>query len=385
MADSTRDLTPRRGPLERLATWWRGGRKEVRPGSKEARPSSRPRRKKRDATREDFARFALETADTIEAEGNPVEMHRCTYKLIRSELFERAWELRMRAAAMQQPSPIPEWNGSDLTGKTILVRAYTPRDRVGEELRLARFIAPVAKQARRCIVLAEPRLVALLARSFPGVEVRPRGVDDNAAFAEADVDAYYETVAFQTAKDAEQVRRSFVPLRADPAVAEKLRQRYRVSADGPLIGIAWGSSNSDKALPDLKSWSPLLSWPSANFVSLQYGDIARDLEVLQELAGGRIIRDTSIDQLVDLDGFAAQIAALDAVVAISNTTVDMAGMLGGPTVHIRDDNLSSAIWPRSGPTPLYPDMIMLYKQRRLWSEVLAEARGHLEKIVATKR
>ena len=108
-------------------------------------------------------------------------MHRCTYKLIRSELFERAWELRIRAAAMTQPSPIPEWDGSDLTDKTILVRAYTPRDRVGEELRLARFIAPVAKQARRCIVLAEPRLVALLARSFPGVEVRPRGVDDNAA------------------------------------------------------------------------------------------------------------------------------------------------------------------------------------------------------------
>lgn len=385
MADSLHDLTRRRGPFERLMTWWRGGRKGERPGSKDVRPSSRPRRKKRDATPEDFARFALETAATIEAEGDPVEMHRCTYKLIRSELFERAWELRMRAAAMQQPSPLPEWDGSDLTDKTILVRAYTPRDRVGEELRLARFIAPVAKQARRCIVLAEPRLVALLARSFPGVEVRPRGIDDNAAFAEADVGAYYETVAFQTAKNADQVRRSFVPLRADPAAAEKLRQLYKVSANGPLIGVAWGSSNSDKALPDLNSWAPLLSWPSAKFVSLQYGDIERDLAVLQELAGGRIIRDASIDQLVDLDGFAAQIAALDAVVAISNTTVDMAGMLGGPTVHIRDDNLSSAIWPRSGPSPLYPDMIMLYKKRRLWSEVLAEARGHLEKMVATRR
>ena len=40
-------------------------------------------------------------------------------------------------------------------------------------------------------------------------------------------------------------------------------------------------------------------------------------------------------------------------VAISNTTVDMAGMLNAPTLHIRDDK-SSAIWPQSGPSPWYP-------------------------------
>jgi hypothetical protein len=368
----------RQGPLERLVTWWRGGRKETR-------PSSRPRRKKRDASREDFAKFALETAATIEATRDPVEMHRCTYKLMRSDLYERAWELRIRAAGMTQPSPIPEWDGSDLAGKTILVQAYTPRDRIGEELRLARFIAPAAQQARRCVVLAEHRLVPLLARSFPGVDVRPRGVDDAAAFAEADVSAYYETIALHTAKTAEEMKRSFVPLRADPALAGTLRRRYRLRPDGPIIGLAWGSSNSDKALPDLKSWAPLLGWPSANFVSLQYGDITSDLEVLRTLAGAPIICDDSIDQLVDLDGFAAQIASLDAVVTISNTTADMAGMLGGPTAHIRDDNLSSAIWPRSGPTAWYPGMIMLYKQRRPWFEVLAQARTQLETMLSTKR
>ena len=66
------------------------------------------------------------------------------------------------------------------------------------------------------------------------------------------------------------------------------------------------------------------------------------LRRLRELTGGRVIHDTEINQLVDLDGFAAQIAALDGVISISNTTIDMAGMLAVPTVHIRDDNLSSA-------------------------------------------
>jgi hypothetical protein len=93
---------------------------------------------------------------------------------------------------------------------------------------LARFIAPVAQKASRCIVLAEPRLVPLLARSFPGVDVRPRDIDDAAAFAEADVGAYYETIAFHTAKTAEEMRRSFVPVHADPTLADTLRQRFKV-------------------------------------------------------------------------------------------------------------------------------------------------------------
>jgi hypothetical protein len=145
-----------------------------------------------------------------------------------------------------------------------------------------------------------------------------------------------------------------------------------------------GSSNPDKFLPDLKSWVPLLGWKSATFVSLQYGDIQKNLETLRELTGGRVIHDTEINQLVDLDGFAAQIAALDGVISISNTTIDMAGMLGVPTVHIRDDNLSSAIWPRSGPSPWYPDMIFLYRERRPWSEMFAEARTRLEQVISTE-
>ena len=105
------------------------------------------------------------------------------------------------------------------------------------------------------------------------------------------------------------------------------------------------------------------------------------LRLLQELADGRVIHDAEIDQLVDLDGFAAQIAALDAVVSISNTTIDMAGMLGVPTVHIRDDK-ASAIWPQSGQSPWYPSMTFLYKQQRPWPEVFGEARNRLEQMMS---
>lgn len=355
-------------------TWWRRW-------SKDGRPDERALRQKRKTNREDFTKYALESAAIAEAGGDPAEIGSSSYKLLRVELYERAWELRIRAATLEQPSPIPEWDGGDLTGQTLLIRVCRPGITVGEELRMTRFIAPVAQRARRCIVLAEARLVPLLRRTYPGADVRPRGFDDAAAFAEAEIAANYETIAFHYAKTADDMRHSLPHLRADPAHAGAIRQRYRLKASGPLIGISWWSKNDRKVLPDLRDWAPLLAWSSATFVSLQYGDIASDLEVLRGLAGDRVIQDTEIDQLVDLDGFAAQIAALDAVVSISNTTIDMAGMLDALTVHIRDDK-SSQIWPLSGQSPWYPNMIFLYRQQRPWPEVFAEARGRLEQIMS---
>jgi hypothetical protein len=378
------------GPLERLATWLRGEPRGIRPRmSCNGRQARRASGRAVDETfgtgsRDDQIKHFLDVAAMAENDRDAERMRRFSYKLFHLGLYDRAWELRTGAAGLTQQDSFPQWDGGDLTGRSILIRS-APKDRIGgigDELRLARFIAPVAQRARRCIVLAEPRLVPILRRSFPEVDVRVRGVDDAAALAEVNVVAYYETIALHYAKTAEEMRCSFVPLRPDPLRVASIRQRYGRVSPGPLIGISWWSSNEKKDIPDLASWAPLLRRNTANLVSLQYGDIADDVKLLEGLAGCRIICDNQIDQLVDLDGFAAQIAALDAVVSISNSTIDMAGMLGVSTVHIRDDK-SSVSWPPSGPSPWYPEMIFVYKQCRPWREVFAEASARLEQMIST--
>jgi hypothetical protein len=326
-------------------------------------------------------RRVLETAAIAEREDDANQMYKISNKLLRLELYERAWRLRLRSIGLKERGYIPEWDGGDLTDRTILIRNYAPRESIGEELRLARFIGPVAQRARRCIVLTEPRLVPLLRRTFATADVRPRGTEEAAAFAEADVAAYYELIAFHFAKTSEEMSGYFVPLSPDPLIVNSLRHRYRLKSEGPLIGISWWSSNAAKVLPDLQSWSPLLNWKEATFVSLQYGDIAHDLENLTKLADGRLIHDAEIDQLVNLDGFAAQIAALDAIVSINNTTVDVAGMLGAPVFHILDDK-SFSIWPQSGSSSWYPTMRFLYQRDRPWPDVFAEARTSVEQALA---
>ena len=346
------------------------------------RASNRALREARTTGNRDvIIKSVLEAADIAEGERNADKLRNFSDRLLRREQYEQAWELCVRAFRLEQQGLVPEWDGSDLADRSILVR-YSPRKRIGEELRLSRFIAPVAQRARRCIVLAEPRLVPLLRRSFAGVDVRPRGTDDDAVLAEVDVAANYETIAFHLAKTAEEIRHSIVTLRPDPSRVASIRQRYQRILDGPLIGISWSSSNKRKDLPALEDWAPLLRWKEAGIVPLQYGNIEHDLEVLQDLAGGRVIHDAEIDQLADLDAFAAQVAALDAIVSISNTTIDMAGMLGVPTVHICDDRFFSS-WPPSGPSSWYPGMVFLYRQHRSWSDVLAEAVKRLEQTVFT--
>ncbi len=332
--------------------------------------------------REGMIEHALAAGAFAERLSEPRYMSGVARMLMRLGVFEQSWQLSSAALQQTRKSPLPEWEGGSLSDRTILI---WPRDsHIGKAIRCSRFIAPVAARAKRCIVLAEPRLVPILRRTFEGVDVRTRGIDDNDALAEADVVASYETLGFHLAKTAEDLTRSFIPLRADPALVASFREHYRREIAGSLVGISWWSSNGKKDLPSLRNWSRLLSRDLTTFVSLQYkyNEIAADLRALREIACGRIIDDQSVDQLVDLDRFAAQVAALDAVVTVSNTAIHVAGDFGIPSILIRDDRFYG-MWPISGPSPWYPGVTILYKQGRPWPTVFDEARERLDHLLST--
>jgi hypothetical protein len=118
--------------------------------------------------------------------------------------------------------------------------------------------------------------------------------------------------------------------RADEARVSELRARYEEKAEGrKIIGIAWRSKAPDGALrgPDLSHWRALLR-EEYFFVSLQYGDVRRDIEASE----ASIFADEEINQLRDMEGFFAQVAAMDHVVSILNTTLHVAGALGKPAL-----------------------------------------------------
>jgi len=266
------------------------------------------------------------------------------------------------------PSALPEWDGAPLRGQTLQV-VHRIRD-IGAPIRLARFLPLAAREAARCIVLAEPRLVPLFRRSFAQIEVREAATGSWPDLAEADVIASYETIWRHLAKDGGAIAQQFTPLVPDAALVQRFRQKY--ASEHPRIGICWTSTNTKKDLPGLADWGLFLRSLNATYVSLQYGDVAADVAELRALSGRDVIHDETVDSLTDIDTFCAQVAAMDAVVTISNTGAHVAGALGVPMTVILDDK-NHLMWPVQGPrTVWYPSARLVRKEGREWAEVFSE-------------
>ena len=77
-------------------------------------------------------------------------------------------------------------------------------------------------------------------------------------------------------------------------------------------------------------FAPLFTRPDIRWISRPYGNHDR-LENQAATASAPILIDRSVDQLSDIDIFAAQISAVDMVVTIDNSTAHLAGALAVST------------------------------------------------------
>ena len=98
-------------------------------------------------------------------------------------------------------------------------------------------------------------------------------------------------------------------------------------------------------------------------VDLQYGDSDMDRAQFEAETGVSVIRDKEIDSLKDLDGFAAQVAAMDLIVSISNTTVHVAGALGVPAWVLLPNAPMWRWMIDRDDTPWYP-LVRLFRQNK---------------------
>lgn len=79
---------------------------------------------------------------------------------------------------------------------------------------------------------------------------------------------------------------------------------------------------------------------------------------------------------MDLDAFAAQVAAMDVIVTVSNTTAHFAGALGRPTLLMLPLSIG-AIWywhmERDGRSLWYPTIRQFRQQRSMeWGSVVEQ-------------
>lgn len=316
--------------------------------------------------------LAREAADAAQRAGHFGLVSRAGRTLEQLGEFEAAAPIRFAAERKSYSSNLPLWNGEESNASVLVDQVFA---HIGQQLRHARFVAAAASRTRKCIVLAEPRLVALIQRTFPNVEVIDQA-DRHSAAGRAELVTNAWELALHFANSETVIAAGFLPLKPDPALLGHFRATYAAQSRGPLIGFSWHTSNKSRSVPTLSDWKALLTSIPATFVSLQYGEVLSEIAFL-ERSGIHVINDISVDQLVDMDRFSAQICSLDLVVTIDNTVAHTAAALGKPTIVLTDDGVSH--WPlRDERTPWYPSATVVRRRGRIWPEAVEEARRRLD-------
>ncbi len=298
--------------------------------------------------------------------------------------WAEAWtchELRWRIeAARHRAFPQPLWSGEPVEGKSLLVWG---EQGAGDEILFTSMVPDLLGLGARLILELDPRLVGLYRRSFPSVTCVPRLTPPAPETADPAVD--YQSPSGSLGRWLRPDEASFPKrqsfLAADPARVETLRHRYEGDGSDLLVGISWRSANrdiGDEKSMDLTRLAPLARVAGFRLVDLQYGDTESERAAFERETGATVIQDPEIDPLNDLDGFAAQIAAMDLVISVSNTTVHMAGALGIPTwVMLPATPLWRWMMERES-SPWYPS-VRLFRQTRAgeWSDVVGRVAAAL--------
>ncbi|MCH7782306.1 methyltransferase domain-containing protein [candidate division KSB1 bacterium] len=175
-------------------------------------------------------------------------------------------------------------------------------------------------------------------------------------------------------------RRRF--LVADKVRIAEWKARLATLGDGLKVGISWQGGNKPAIRKSrsttLDQWMPLLKMPGIDFVNLQYGDCTQELEELRNESDVTISHWEESDPLQDLDGFAAQISALDLVISIDNSTVHMAGALGVPVWTLLPVSPNWRWMLERDDSPWYPSMRLFRQTEPMeWESVFARVADEL--------
>ena len=290
--------------------------------------------------------------------------------------FLEGWEdYEWRWQASKYPKPVfapPEWDGSPLAGKTVLL--YTEQG-LGDAIQFVRYAPLLAARGARVIVRC-PAALKRLCETVPGVaEVRtPEHTAED-----FDVHCALLSLPRILRTTAEGIPGSTPYLSADPARVRKWAAHLGRSGI-TRVGLAWAGSaaypyDSSRTLP-LAAMAPLAEIPGAALYSLQKG--GAEEQIAQVPFGDRIV-----NLAPDFDDTAAAIANLDLVISVDTSIAHLAGALGRP-VWLLLSYVPNWRWGLEGErTPWYPSM-RLYRQSRRgdWSAVLFRVAQDLQKLCA---
>ena len=317
----------------------------------------------------DEAMRHFDEAVRLEPDHAEARLHRALGWLLAGD-FERGWpefEWRWRSRGFQERRlPRPRWDGSPLTGRTILLYA---EQGLGDTFQFVRYAPLLKERGATVIVECQEALVRILA-GCPGIDrIVPRGEP----LPEYDVQAPFLSLPGILRTSLDTIPASVPYLFADPGLVERWRRELSGVA-GPKIGIAWQgnpkyAADRERSIP-LRRFAPLVRQSGVRLVSLQktHGidqieGVSRDFAVTD--FGSRL--DEASGAFMDT---AAIMMVVDLVVTSDTAIPHLAGALGVPVWVALPKVADFRYLLRRDDSPWYPTM-RLFRQTEAgnWDEV----------------
>jgi ADP-heptose:LPS heptosyltransferase len=155
-----------------------------------------------------------------------------------------------------------------------------------------------------------------------------------------------------------------------------------------VCGVAWTSNNAfigkhkSMSLIDLSS---ILQLRDVEFISLQYGDTKKEIDIVREKLNTEIRNIEGIDLYDDIDSLLGLIDACDIVITTSNSTAHLSGALGKETILLLPFSVGKFwYWHELDGASLWYPSVRVFKQLKQgdWSDPVIQARRYLEKRFA---
>jgi Flp pilus assembly protein TadD len=333
---------------------------------------------------------AFKRAITIDPECAGAHHNRALVLLLTGQ-FEEGWqeyEWRWKSEGFSTPlRPFTQewWNGSVEGVSKLLVWA---EQGIGDEVQFSGLIRNILSRGIQVVVECDKRLVPLLQRSFPGIIVVARTNSPALLLKDPSVTHQIQMGSIPRIlglfPDSMPFQKPFMVF--DEGRRNQFRSEYKGDGNPVLVGISFRSGNSQEGLKrsiGLDQWGPILKVSGTRFVNLQYGECSGQLQAAYGRFGVKILEDKRINSLKDLESFAAQVAAMDLVISVDNSTVHFAGALG-VEVWTMLPNVPDWRWGLEGERTRWYSTMRLFRQqeRGKWEPVISKVAEELASLVS---
>jgi len=332
----------------------------------------------------------LNRAQAIEPNNAGVEWERAQNLLYLGRYTEgfKAYEARWLTGDLPQKDfGCPQWQGEDITGKTILLHA---EQGYGDTILAARFIPMVKARvgpSGKVILQCKHELHRLFKNVGADHLIKPEDQHDH-------IDLHCPLMSLMGALN---ILPATIPPPAKLHIPDEARNKFkslfeslslreRGRGEGALlkVGIVWSGSvtfaNNDNRSASLKQFLPLAEIPKIRLYSLQKGPRQKELH---ELGASAFIQDLG-SLCEDFADTAAAIEQLDVIVMTDSSVAHLAASLNKPVINLLQKVPYWLYTLEEKTTPWYPSMqFVRQKNPPNWSFVFDELRELLRNQYTT--